>query len=230
MAMVAIRISPLGEGVGVGRFVAEAVRILRAQNRCATLVSVVMLLLLAVEAVPQDLAHDQGAIERRYFGAPVVKWTAISDQAAVMFGGRGGWNVTPSLLLGAGLYATMTEADAPEGAVPDAPGPLDVKFECFGLDLEYAARPTAPTHLTLGAFFGGAAARFVRDKTDEQHGETDFMLLVEPAAGVEQRITDWLHLNLAVSYRLVSGVEQPGLEHDDFNGAAAALAFKCGRF
>jgi hypothetical protein len=147
-----------------------------------------------------------------------------------MFGGRGGWNVTPSLLLGGGGNGTMTEVDARDGAVPDAPGPLDVKFESFGFDLEYAVRPTAPTHLTLSALFGGAAAHYMRDKTDEQHGETDFMLLLEPAAGVERRVTDWLHLNLAVSYRLVSGVEQPGLEDGDFIGAAAALAVKFGRF
>jgi hypothetical protein len=147
-----------------------------------------------------------------------------------MLGGRGGWYVTPSVLLGAGLYGTMTEVDAADGAVPEAPSPLDVKFESFGFDLEYAARPAAPTHLTLNAFLGGAAARYVKDGSDAQEGETDFMLLLEPAVGVERRVTDWLHLNLALSYRLVSGVEQPRLTDGDFDGAAAVLAVKFGRF
>jgi len=194
------------------------------------LVIVLTLLLSAAEAMAQDQTPRQEARGGGHFGAPVVKWTVFRDQGAVMFGGRGGWNVTPSLLIGGGLYGTMTEVDAREDAVPDAPGPLDVKFESFGFDLEYAAHPAAPTHLTLHAFFGGAAARYVRDKTNEQHGETDFMLLLEPAVGVERRVTDWLHLNLEVSYRLVIGVEQPGLEDSDFNGAAAALAVKLGRF
>jgi hypothetical protein len=70
----------------------------------------------------------------------------------------------------------------------------------------------------------------MRDDTGEQHGETDFMLLLEPAIGVEQRVADWLHLNLAVSYRLAGGVEQSGLEGSDFNGAATTLAVKFGRF
>jgi hypothetical protein len=195
------------------------------------LVIVVMpLLLFAFGAVAEDQTLRRDAGGTSYFGAPVIKWTVVRGQGAAMFGGRGGWNVTPSLLLGGGGYGTLTEVDAREDAVPDAPGPLDVKMESFGFDLEYAPHPTAPTHPTLGAFFGGAAAHYMRDKTDEQHGETDFMLLLEPSVGVEQRVTDGLHLHLAVSYRLVSGVEQQGLEEDDLNGAAAALAVKIGRF
>ena len=147
-----------------------------------------------------------------------------------MFGGRGGWNVTPSLTLGGGLYATVTQADGPEGFVPDSPGPLDIKLESFGLELEYAPHPAAPTHLVLYAFVGGGAGHYVRDNSREQHGETDFMLMLEPAAGVEQRISDWLHLNLTVSYRLASGVELPLLESTDLNGAAVTMAVKFGRF
>jgi hypothetical protein len=189
-----------------------------------------MLLLFMGNAMAQDQAPVEKSNGRGYFGAPVVKYTVVNDQDAVMFGGRGGWNLTPSLLLAGGLYGTMTGIDAREDAVPDAPGPLDIKFENFGLDLEYAAHPKAPTHFTLDAFVGGGAAHYVRDETDEQHGETDFMLLLEPAVGVEQRFSDWLHLNFAVSYRLVSGAELSGLEDGDFNGAAATLGIKLGRF
>jgi hypothetical protein len=194
------------------------------------LVIVTMLPLLAIEVAAQEEAPRQGAGGRSYFGAPVVKYTAIRDHGAAMLGGRGGWNITPSLALGGGLYGTITQVDGPVGAVPDAPGPLDIKFESFGLELEYAPKPRASTHLTLHAFFGGGAAHYVQDETDEQYGETDFMLLLEPAVGGEQRITDWLHLNLAVSYRLVSGVAQPGLENSDLTGPSAALAVKFGRF
>jgi hypothetical protein len=151
-----------------------------------------------------------------------------------MLGGRGGFNLTPALVLGGGLYGTVSEVDAREGAVPlGAPefeGLLDVKFESFGLDLEYALAPVSATHLTLGVFVGGAAARYVRDKTNEQQGETDFMFLVDPSVGLERGITDWLHLHIAASYRLVTGVEQPGLGEDDLRGAAVALAAKIGRF
>jgi len=194
------------------------------------LMIVIMLVLSATEAAAEDPTPHQGTSGRGHFGAPVVKYAVVGDQGAAMIGGRGGWNVTPSLLVGIGAYGTMTEVDAPEGAMPDSLGPMDLKFESFGLDLEYAANPTAPTHLTLDAFVGGVAAHYMQERTDEQYGETDFLFLLEPAVGVEQRVIDWLHLNLAVSYRLVSGAEQPGLENGDLNGPAVALAVKLGQF
>jgi hypothetical protein len=160
----------------------------------------------------------------------VLVYTRLREQDAIMAGGRGGWYVTPSLVLGGGLYGTVTEVDAPTAAVADAPGPLDVKFEKFAFDLEYHVRASSPTHFTLGASVGGAAARYARDGTDEQHGETDFMFLVEPALGVEQVVTGWLHVHLAASYRLCRGVEQAGLDADDVQGPAAVLALKLGRF
>src|SRR5512141_678950 len=171
------------------------------------LVIVAMLLGLARGTAAQE-ATREGPTRRIQFGAPVVKVTALRHQAAVMFGGRGGFSLTPSLVLGAGLYGTMTEVNARAGAVPDAPSPLDVKFENFGLEVEYALRPAAPTHMTFGAFAGGASARYAKDGTNEQHGETDFLLLLEPGAGIERAVAPWLHVNLAASYRLVRGVEQ----------------------
>jgi hypothetical protein len=147
-----------------------------------------------------------------------------------MLGGRGGWHVTPSLVLGAGLYATLTEVDAPTQAVADAPGPLDLKYEKFGLELEYHARRMSPVHPTFAAFVGGAAARYARDGTNDQHGETDFMLVVEPAAGIEWSAARRLHVNVAVAFRLTGPVEQAGLREGDVRGPAVRLALKVGRF
>jgi hypothetical protein len=189
-----------------------------------------LLLLSVAAAAAQEKTSQQGSVGKGHFVAPVLKYTVIKDQGVLILGGRGGWNVTPFLILGGGLYATVTEVDAPEGSVPNAPGPLDIKQESFGFELEYAPQPTAQTYLTLYAFVGGAAGHYVRDKTREQHGETDFMFLLEPGVGVERRIIDWLHLNLGLSYRLVNGVEQPLLKNADFNGPSITLAVKFGRF
>jgi hypothetical protein len=132
-------------------------------------------------------------------------------------------------VLGGGLYGTLTEVDA-TGTGMNAPGPLDLKLERFGLEVEYHVRPAAPTHLTFGAFVGGGAARHVRDGTNEQHGETDFLFVLAPAVGVERAVTGWLHLNLAVSYRFVTGAERPGGGERRLRGPAVAGALKLGRF
>jgi len=184
------------------------------------------LLSIPVQAKPQDPELPEPQSGRSYFGAPVLKVTKLGDQGAVMFGGRGAWAVAPTLFLGFGLYGTLSEVDAP---VTGPTGPLDLKLETFGLEMEYAVPRGAPTRFTLTAFLGGGAARYVRDKTDSQDGETDFMLLLEPAVGVQQRIANWMHVNVAASYRLVGSVEQAGLRGEDLRGPAAGLTVKLGR-
>jgi hypothetical protein len=87
-----------------------------------------LLSLSGAEAPAEDRAARPESGEGGHFGAPVIKYTTIRNQGAVMFGGRGGWNGTPFLVVGGGLYGTMTEVNAPQDGVPDAPGPLDVKL------------------------------------------------------------------------------------------------------
>lgn len=190
----------------------------------------ILLALGTTVASASDLAPPDSARGRGHFGAPVVTFTLAGDAGAVMIGGRGGWNISPSLVVGFSAHGTTTEIDAPSGAMPDSMGPIDIQFESFGFDLEYARNPQAPTHLTLGALVGGAAVHYVPERTGEQHGETDFLLLLQPAVGVERRVNAWLHLHLALSYRVVAGAEQPSLRNRDINGPALGLAFKLGRF
>jgi hypothetical protein len=199
---------------------------MRAAHPAArTIVSLLGLLALPPAVRAQTTSESPGW---RYFGAPVIQYVRLRQQDALMIGGRGGWNVTPALTLGGGLYGTMTEVDAAP-TIPGAPGPLDLELEVFGLETEYTLRLGAPIQITASTFLGGASARYVRDGTSEQHGETDFLLLVEPAAGLERRIVGWLRLNLAASYRFVAGVEQAALGADDLAGAAARLTLKLGR-
>jgi hypothetical protein len=194
------------------------------------LVIITVLLACAGKAAAQDPATGQTTGERGRFVAPVLEVTSLRDQGAVMLGGRGATNVTPSLTVGVGLFGTVVQVDAPEGAVPAAPYALDIKMERFGIDLEYAFRPAAPTHLTVSSFVGGGALHYVRSGTRAQEGETDFVLLLQPAVGVERRVTDGLHLHLAASWRLAGGVEMAGLTTGDVAGPAVALAVKLGRF
>jgi hypothetical protein len=191
---------------------------------------VTMLLACASQATAQDRASREDPEARGRFGALVLEVTSVRDRAAVMFGGRGARNVTPSLSVGVGLYGTLAGVDAPEGAVPGVPGHFDIKMERFGMELEYAVHPTDATHLTLGSFVGGGAAHYVKDGSGEQEGETDFLFLVEPAVGVERQVTEALHLNLSASWRLAGGVEMRGLATGDLQGPTLGLAVKLGRF
>lgn len=200
--------------------------------RLVTFVVILIAFGANLAAQEQTLLKLEG--ETGGFGGPVVKFTSINGQAAVLIGGRGGWIFDHSLIVGGGAYAVVNEINAPEGVLPFE-GPLDIEFGYLGFELEYVSRPASLLHYSLYTFIGGAATNFVKDvgpvyKSNEQVGETAFMFLLEPGANAELNVASWFRINAGVSYRLAVGVEQEGLKDGDFRGIAATLTFKFGTF
>ena len=189
---------------------------------------IIMLFAFEVTASAQERTLIGGDIESSGFGGPVVRYTRINDQGAFLVGGRGGWIINNVLVLGGGGYGVFTEVDAPEGA-------LDIEFGYGGFEMEYIVHPSSLGHFTGYTLVGGGTTNFVKDvgevtDSNEQVGESDFAFVVEPAVAFELNVTTWFRLNAGVSYRLVNGIDQPGLKDDDFSGPAAILTFKFGNF
>ncbi|MBP1648151.1 MAG: hypothetical protein H6Q30_1596 [Bacteroidetes bacterium] len=169
--------------------------------------------------------HETGG-----FGGPVAKFTRINGQNALMLGGRGGWIVDHSFVIGGGAYGVATEVDAASNILPEQ-GPLNIDFSCFGLEVEYIFRPDSLVHLSLYALVGGGAVRFVKDRAqDTQVDETDLAFVFEPTANAELNLTTWCRIMAGVSYRIVAGVTQIGLTNRDFTGPSASLTVKFGSF
>lgn len=194
----------------------------------------ITLFAFAANASAQEETLFKGGLETTGFGGPVVKYTFVHNQRAAMVGGRGGWIIDHSLVIGGGGYAVATEVDAPAGVLPPE-GPLDIEFAYGGLELEYIIDPKSLGHVSFYTLLGGGAINYVKDvgpvnRSNQQAGETNFMFVVEPAVNAEVNVTTWFRLNAGVSYRFVSGVSQPGLKNSDFSGLAATLAFKFGTF
>jgi hypothetical protein len=200
------------------------------------LVVIVVLFVLAAEATPQEDVLFKGDVQRGGFGGPVLKYTSIKDQGALMVGGRGGWIINHRLVLGGGGYGVFTEVDAPHGVMPELePIDLDIEFGYGGFEIEYIFHPNRLTHFSLYTLIGGGGSNFVRDvgpvtESNEQIGESDVMFVLEPAVNGELNVTKWFRLNAGLSYRFVTGVDQPGLDDGDFRGAAGTLGLKFGTF
>ncbi|MHB9030773.1 MAG: hypothetical protein ACYC9O_18550, partial [Candidatus Latescibacterota bacterium] len=197
---------------------------------------ILVLFLIATFAHGQEQTLVRGDVERSGFGGPVIKYTRIHDQNAFLVGGRGGWFFNHSLMLGGGGYGVISEVDAPSGALgPWEKSPLDIEFGYLGLEIEYLRNSGSLLHYNFYTLLGGGADNYVKDAgsvwdSNEQSGETDFMLVMEPAITGELNVTPWFRLNAGISWRLVSGVEQAGLDNSDFSGPSAALTLKFGRF
>ena len=197
---------------------------------------IVMLFTLAVNvAAQEEQTIFKGEVESGgLFGGPVVKFTSINDQSAVMVGGRGGWVINHSFVIGGGGYGVVTEVDAPAGVMPEE-GPLDIELGYGGFELEYIIRPNSLAHFSVYTFIGCGSARYVKDvgpvtESNEQVGESDLVFVLEPALNGELNVTKWFRLNAGVSYRLVNGIDLEGLKDSDFSGMAATLTLKFGTF
>jgi len=176
-----------------------------------------------------DMAAPTGG-----FGGPVLKYTGVNGQTAFMLGGRGGWILNHRLCLGGGGYGVFTEVDAPESTLP-LEGPLDIEFGYGGFEIEYIVHHNDLLHYSFYALLGGGASNFVRDEgavteSNQQAGETDFMLVFEPAVSGEMNVTQKFHLNAGLSYRLTAKGGQQGLKNGDYCGLTASLTFKFGNF
>ena len=198
------------------------------------LVAVIAALLVsATNLAAQEQTLFKGA-ETGGFGGPVVKFTTVNGDGVVMAGGRGGWIIGHSLMLGGGGYGVATEVDAPEQVLPGE-GPLDIKFGYGGFELEYLVHPNSLGHFSVGTLIGGGDAHFVRDvgplsKSTQTVGESDAVFVMEPAVNAELNVTPWFRLHGGVSYRWVSGIDYAGLSNGDFGGMAATLILKFGKF
>jgi hypothetical protein len=199
------------------------------------LLFIIILYAFAVNVASQEeQTLFKSEFEKGGFGGPVVKFTRVNDQNALMIGGRGGWIINHSIILGGGAYGVVTEVDAAAGILPSE-GPLDIEFGYGGFEIEYVNNPKSLVHYSIYALIGGGAANFVKDvgsvsESNEQVGETDFMFVFEPAVNAELNITTWFRLNAGLSYRLTSGANQEGLSDSDFSGITATITFKFGRF
>ena len=191
-----------------------------------------MILLMIADLIAQEQTLLKDEHENSGFGGLVLKFTNINKQNAVMIGGRGGWILDHSLVLGGGGYAVINEA--PVNALP-LEGPLDIEFGYIGFELEYIFDPTSLYHLSIYTLLGGGATNFVKDvgplsSSNEQAGETAFMFVMEPAVNAELNMTEWFRLCVGISYRMTIGVDQEMLDDSDFSGVNGTLTFKFGKF
>jgi hypothetical protein len=195
-----------------------------------------VLFLLSASAWGQEQTLFSGKLEKSGgFGGPVIKATQINNHEAFLIGGRGGWIINNSLVLGGGGYGVFNDVDAPKDLFVQPATPLDIEFGYGGFEIEYIFNTDALLHYSVYTLIGGGSTNFVKDvgevtESNEQIGESDFLLVLEPAVTGELNVTNWFRLNAGVSYRLVTGVEQEGLSNSDFSGLTVSLTFKFGRF
>ncbi len=172
------------------------------------------------------------SFESSAFGAPVFKYTSIAGQNALIIGGRFGWIINKSIVLGGGFYGLASRVNT---------GYLDAKsgqnvmlgLNFGGLELEYIIFPESFVHGSVGMLLAGGGTYYSVENTNVPHGSyfSQDLLLWEPSINIEFNVLPWLHTDINISYRIITSYpENYNISRNDLAGTSVGLSFKFGKY
>ena len=187
---------------------------------------IVMPAFLAVSLFGQEqLISDK--IESGGFGGPVWKMTRLNGEAALIGGGRGGWIINHTFVIGGGGYSTLH--DVKTDLIGTGGKPLHLRMEYSGLELEVVGHSERVLHWTVQALFGGGRIR-LREHDPGHETSSDGFAVVDANVNAEVNVLQWLRVNAGAGYRLAFGIESQGLGNGDIGGPEVQVTLKFGKF
>ena len=171
--------------------------------------------------------------ELKGFGSFEMKLSKIVDDTGLLLGGTGGVNVNKFLILGVGGYGIVTKTKV-QGIIPDKP--LSLYGGYGGVLLGFNIFPREVVHLSFPVLIGAGNIYLVDETFFANSFDEDFTIerstffVAEPGILVEVNITNFFHLALGASYRLIDGLNMTNLSNDDISDWSGNLVFKFGSF
>ena len=167
------------------------------------------------------------------FGAASLRYSSMSNQNVLILGGRFGLIINESIVIGGGFYGTINGINT--NSFDQLSGQnVMLNMNYGGLELEYIFFPHSLIHGSIGILLAGGGLYFgVPDNSVPHNSYSKFDLLVyEPSANIEINTLKWLHIDLNVSYRIITSYNYTGygISKDDLTGPSAGLVFKIGSY
>jgi hypothetical protein len=187
-----------------------------------------LVIVFTFSALAQEATLINGEIESGGFGGPVIKVTNINGENTVLVGGRGGWIVNHSFVLGGGGYGLVTDVKA---KVTDSIHQY-IEMGYGGLELEYITSSNDLLHLSIGLLVGGGGIGYKYEDNNglsTSHNKNSFFVL-EPCIDANLNVTHFFRIAAGVSYRYVSGLKSAVSTNADLSGPSANLTLKFGKF
>ncbi len=186
---------------------------------------------VAASAGAQEVQTLLGSdIRNGGFGGPVVKFTEVADEFGVLIGGRGGWIINDSFVIGAGGYGLVNEENF-DDFFDDDGNRWELLMGYGGLELEYIVRPHEVAHVSLSVLIGAGGTMWERyGGPHDWEDDVDAFFVTEPGLNAIVNVTKHLRIGFGGSYRFVGDVELISLDNSDIGGPAGVLTIKLGGF
>ena len=196
-----------------------------------------LILMLSVPVLAQQQTLIKGRLTHGGFAGPVIKYSQMLDQDALLVGIRGGWILGSSLYIGGAGYGLVNHVESfSQYAGTDSATVRYLGFAYGGLELGGILASDRIIHITSQVLFGaGGVVHTNRDNWDDfefdlDNQEGDAFFILEPAIDIELNITSFFRICFGASYRLVTGIEMDDFTNSDLNGFSGVFTLKFGRF
>ena len=170
-----------------------------------------------------------GLLEHGGYGGPVVKFSGIGHEFAVLAGGQAGWIINHKLVLGVGGYGLATDHRLGEKWRQIYQSDK-LAMGYGGLFFGYIDNSDRIVHPVLQVLIGGGTISPRERDNYRDDDNQDAFFVIEPQMGVEINFTTFMRVETSLGYRWVNGVESFGYDDSDIGGTAGSLIFKFGRF
>ena len=194
-------------------------------------------IMIPLTAIAQQQTLITGKMTHGGAAGPVLKYSKMLGQDALLVGGRGGWIIGSALWIGGAGYGLVNRV---ESLLLDQDTEIDsaryLGLGYGGLELGFIVASDRLVHLTGQVLIGaGGAVHTKRDgwddfEIDPDNEEGDSFFILEPAVDVEVNITTFFRICLGASYRWVTGIEINEFTNKDISGFSGVLTLKFGRF
>jgi hypothetical protein len=184
-----------------------------------------LFLLLVIGVFPAQAQEEtliDGPIENGGFGGPVLKIGSFNGETGLLVGGRGGWIINHSFIVGGGGYGLANNVNA------KALGPYGERYLNFGyggLELEYVAHPLRLVNFSVQTLIGAGALSW-RDedvRVAMRDSDSDTFFIIEPTLHVTLNVTKHFRISGGMGYRFISGLTS-------MSGPSGVLTFRFGKF
>ena len=167
--------------------------------------------------------------ENGAFAAPVLKYTRLTGQSALIFGGKGGWIINKRIVLGAGYYALTSDVSS-DFTDEEYNQNLLLEFNYGGLEFEYLVLYESRYNLSINMLMAGGGLNFYLKNINKNFSGRN-LLVWEPQLNFEVELYEWFHADAGVSYRMISGyTEVYNISKNDLQGINVLLTLKIGEY
>ncbi len=193
-----------------------------------------MILLSIVVFVMPVFAQEQtlisGDFESGGFGGPGIKFTQMNGELGILVGGRGGWIINHTIVLGGGGYGLVNEIVSKE-ILPDTTLNLDMGYG--GFEIGYIHTSDKLLHYAIQILIGAGEVSHTDGKRYyglNYNEGSDTFFIIEPSIDFVLNVTPNFRLAAGASYRYISGVSLSEITNSDLSGPSAQITLKFGSF